>query len=85
MLIRSRKRALDTINVRVGSRSHTESRSLRHCWRRVIGTAYADFQVNLPGCGPNLLVSSILSIDARTEDSSYPNLLLAKERERYGF
>ena len=76
------KRALDTIDIR--SHSHAESESLRY-WRGVIGKAHANLQANLAGCGPSLLMSLALSVDGRTADSSYPNLLLQKERENYGF
>ena len=78
------KRALDTIDARIGLCSHTENGSLRYYWRGVIGKAYADLQANLAGCEPNPLVSLALSIDGRMEDSRYPNLLIAAEREPYG-
>ena len=77
------KTALDTIEVRSGLGHETENASLR-CWRGVIEKAYANFQANLPGYGPTLLTSLALSVDGRTEGSSYPNLILATEREPYG-
>jgi len=77
------KMALDTIDLRIGSCSHTESRSLR-CWRGVMEKAYVDLRVNLLRCGPSLVVSLALLEDGRTEDSSFPNLLLHTEREPYG-
>lgn len=77
------KRALETIDIRIKSKSHADSESLRH-WRVVIWKAYADLQTNSSGYGPNSLVSSVLSADGRMEGSRYPNLLLADERERYG-
>ena len=80
----SLKRALDTIDFRIGSRSHTESESLRY-WRGVIGKAQADFRANLQGCGPSPLMSSALLLDGRAEDSEFPNLLLHSGRELYGF
>ena len=77
------KMALDIIDVRIGSRSDIESESLRH-WRRVIGKAHADFQVGFSGYGPARLLSLTFGVDGRTKDSSFPNLTLPKERERYG-
>ena len=77
------KRALDTIDVRVGLSPHAESGSLRH-WRGVIGKVYADFQANLLRCGPSPLISSALLVDGRTGDSKFPNLLTYAGRERYG-
>ena len=77
------KRALDTIDERIESRPHAGNEPLRH-WRGVIGKAYADFQASFPGYQPSPLTSLVLSVDGRTEDSSYPNLLLQEEREHYG-
>ena len=77
------KRALDTIDARIELRSRAESGSLRH-WRGVIKEAYVDFQASLEGYGPSLLVTLSLSVDGRTEDSSFPNLALPTEREPYG-
>ena len=77
------QRALNTIDMRIGSRSHDESESLRY-WKGVIEKAYADFQANLPGYEPCLLGSMTLSEDGRMADSEYPNFLLHEEREPYG-
>lgn len=78
------KTALDTIDACIEARPHAESEPLQR-WRGVIGKAYADFQANPRlGCGANQLVSLALSLDGRTGDSIYPNLLLPEERERYG-
>ena len=77
------KRALDTIDVRIESRSCDESGSLRY-WKGVIGKAYADLQANLPGYEPCLLGSMVMSEDGRTADSGSPNFLLHEEREPYG-
>jgi len=77
------QRALNTIDVRIGSLSRDESEPLRH-WKGVIERAYADFQANLPGYEPCLLGSMILSEDGRTADSASPNFLLHEEREPYG-
>ena len=78
------KRALDTIDARIGFPSRAASESAQYYWRGVIGKAYSDFQANLPGYEPSLLTSLALSVDGRTEDSDFPNLLLAVEREPYG-
>jgi len=77
------KRALDTIDARIGLRRHAESGSLQH-WRGVIGKTYADFQANFSGYEPTTLASLVLLADGRTEGSSYPNLILHTERARYG-
>jgi len=77
------KRALDTVDVRIGLCSHTESESLRY-WRELIGKVHVDFQANLLKCGPSPLMSSALLVDGRTEDSEFPNLLLDSGREPYG-
>ena len=77
------KRALDTIDTRIGLCSHTESELLRY-WRGLIGKVHADFQANLLKCGPSPLMSSALLVDGRTEDSEFPNLLLPSGREPYG-
>jgi len=76
------KRALDTIDTRIESCSHTESESLRF-WRGLIGKAHADFQASLLKCGPCPLSSTLL-VDGRTEDSEFPSLLLPSGREPYG-
>ena len=76
------KRALDTIDARIGLRSDIENGSLRH-WRRVIGKAHADLQANFLGFGPALLVSLAIGVDGRTEDSSFPNLMIPVERQPY--
>ena len=77
------KRALDTIDVRIGLRSHAESKSLQDL-RGVIGKVHADFQANLLGCGPSPILSMAMLIDGRTPDSQYPNLLFHAGREPYG-
>lgn len=77
------KRALDTINVRIRSLSLVEGKSLRF-WRGVIEMAYADFQKNPLGYGPSLFTSMAISMDGRTEDSSFPNLLATEQRVPYG-
>ena len=77
------KRALDTIDARIGLRTDIESGSLRH-WERVIRKVYADLQVGLSGYGPALLVSLALGTDGRSENSSFPNFMLQAERERHG-
>ncbi|KAF9642933.1 hypothetical protein BDM02DRAFT_3264295 [Thelephora ganbajun] len=78
------KRALDTIDVRIGLYPSAESGSLRY-WKRVIGKTYADFQANSPGYGPTVLASLAMTVDGRTEDSGFPNLVVPGERELYGF
>ena len=77
------RRALNTIDVRIGSLPHDESGRLRH-WRGVIEKAYADFQTNPLGYGPTLVISLAISMDGREGDSSFPNLLVAEGREPYG-
>jgi len=77
------KRALDTIDARIGSHSHAESESLRYL-RGVIEKVHADLQANLQRCGPSPLISSVLLVDGRTEDSKFPSLLSFAARERYG-
>lgn len=77
------KRALDTIDARIGLRSDDESGSLRH-WKMVIERTYADFQAKCSRHGPALLASLAMSADGRTEDSGFPNLMMPSERERYG-
>ena len=77
------KRALDTIDLRMGLCSHAESKSLRYL-RGVIGKVHADFQANLLGCGPSSFMLLVLLMDGRTADSKYPSLLLSTERERFG-
>ena len=52
------KRALDTINVYIGSRPHAESDQLRH-WRGVIEKACADLHANLLCHGPSTLFLSM--------------------------
>ena len=76
-------RALGTIDARIGSCSPAKSGSLRYL-RGVIGAVHHDFQVKLLGHEPTLLMSLALSVDGRTPDSNFPNLLLYTERERYG-
>ena len=79
------KRALDTIDERIGlCGSDAERGSLRHR-RRVIGQTYDDFRAKFSGYKPPLLASLALSVDGRTEGSSFPNLVAPEEREPYGF
>ena len=77
------KKALDTIDVRIGLCSHAESELLRN-WRGVVEKAHADFQAKLLGCGPSPLVSSVMLVDGRTEGSEFPNLAPHAGREPYG-
>ena len=49
------KRALDMINVYIGSRPHAESEQLRH-WRGVIEKAHTDLHGHLPCLGPSTLL-----------------------------
>ena len=77
------KRALDTIDARIELCPPAKSESLRYL-RGVIGTVYHDFQVKLLGHEPTLFVALALSVDGRTSDSNFPNLLLHTERERCG-
>jgi len=77
------KRALDTIDVRMGLCKHAENEPLWYL-REVIGKVHADFHANLQGCGPSPLLSKAVLIDGRTADSKYPNLILHSGREPYG-
>ena len=77
------KRALDTIDVRIVLRSHTEGELLRY-WRGVIGRVHADFRAKLLRCGPSPSMLLVPLVDGRTEDSEFPNLLLDSGREPYG-
>ena len=77
------KTALDTIDLCIGLRPHTESKSLRY-WRGLIWKVHVDFQANLLKCRPSPLMSLALSVDGRTEDSEFPNLLPRSGREPYG-
>lgn len=77
------KRVLDIIDVRIGLGSDAERGSLRR-WREVISKTHAEFEATFPGNGPSLLASLAVSIDGRMESSAYPNLMVPKERERYG-
>ena len=45
---------------------------------------YSDFQAGLPNCEPPMIYSLALMEDGTTEESKYPNLMLAKSRMRYG-
>ena len=78
------KRALDTIDVRIKLRSHSERGPLQHL-RGVIGKVHTGFQVGLLDCGPSEIMSLALLVDGRTADSKYPNLLLIDGRKPYGF
>ena len=75
------KRALDMINVYIGSRPHAESEQLRH-WRGVIEEAHADLHARLPCLGPSTLFMSLVLSGGG--DMRYPNLLLQKEQEDSG-
>ena len=63
------KRALDTIDERIGLRSRAESEPLRR-WRGVIEKAYSDLQASLRGYGLSLLGSLSLSVDGRAGGST---------------
>ena len=74
------KRALDTINVYIGSRPHAESEQLRH-WRGVIEKAYTDLHANLLCHGPSsLFLSYELTAGSWTGSTDYPNLMLQEEQ-----
>jgi hypothetical protein len=77
------KRALETIDARLKLYPDAEDGSLRRR-RNVIGKTYADFEANFPGLGPNSFASLVMAMGSRSGDSGFPNLLVAKERERYG-
>jgi len=77
------RRVLDTIDTRIGLCSDAGSGSLRH-WRGAIGKTYADFQANFPGYEPILLASLAMGADGRTGGTSFPNLMVPKERVPYG-
>ena len=77
------RRALDTIDVRIGLCSQSGSGSLRYL-REIIWKVHADFHANLRERGPSSFALLVPSTDGRTADSKYPNLLLPKERERFG-
>ena len=78
------KRALDTIDARTGLYPDTGNGSLER-WKGAIQRAYADFQANLPGLGPNSFASLVMASDGRSEGSRFPNLVAPKGRELYGF
>jgi hypothetical protein len=74
---------LDTIDARLGLGSGAENGPLRRR-KTIIEKAYDDFRANLPGFEPTSFASLVIATDGRSEDSSYPNLLVPEERERYG-
>jgi hypothetical protein len=74
---------LDTIDTRLGLCSDAEKGSLQRR-KAIIKKAYDDFQENLPGFEPSSFASLVIAADGRSKDSSYPNLLVPEERERYG-
>ncbi|KAF9779639.1 hypothetical protein BJ322DRAFT_1088430 [Thelephora terrestris] len=74
---------LGTIDARLGLDSDAENGPLRRR-KTIIAKAYDDFRANLPGFEPTSLASLVIATDGRSEDSSYPNLLVPEERERYG-
>ena len=76
-------KALEIIDARIRLGSDIGSGSLRH-WRRVIGKAYADFQVGFSGYGPAMLASLSLGVDGRIKGSTFPNMMLESERVHYG-
>ena len=78
------KRALDTIDARIGLHLDNESGSLQH-WRIVIGRVYANFRSNFLGPEHHSFASSVISVDGRSEGSDFPNLVLPSERGHYGF
>ena len=77
------KRALDTIHTRIELRLDGCNGSLRH-WGMVIGRTYDEFQANFPVFEADSFASLVMSSDGRSEDSSFPNLVVPGERERYG-
>ena len=77
------KRALDTIDARIGMHLDTEKGSLGH-WRVVLGKTYAHFQANFLGSEHNSFASFVISMDGRSEGSNFPNLLAPSEREHWG-
>ena len=79
------RRALDTINVYIGSLPHAKSEQLRH-WKGVIEKAHADLHANLLCHGPSsLFLSYDLSAGSWKGGLNYPILILEEEREDSGF
>ena len=76
-------RALNTIDVRIRSRSHAESDPLRN-WRGIIERAYTELQTNIPAYEPCHLVKMVLTVDGRTGGSTAPNFLRRENRVAYG-
>ena len=77
------KTALDTVEARLGLQLDAKNRSLGR-WKIAIEKAYADFRENLPGFKPDPFASMVFASDGRSEGSNYPNLIVPRERARYG-
>ena len=77
------KRVLDTIDARIGSHLDNGDESLQH-WRTVFMKTRADFQEKYLGDYYDFFVSFVVSVDGRSEDSRFPNMLLPNEREPFG-
>ena len=77
------KKALDTIDVYIGSRPHAES-ELRH-WRGVIEKAHTDLYANLLCHGPSALFLSHEFAYSWRGGPNYPSLMLREELEDSGF
>ena len=74
---------MDTIDARIRLQFDAVNGSLLR-WKTVIEDAYGDFQVGFPGFKPDSFASLVMTMDGRSEDSNYPNLVVPSERERYG-
>ena len=75
---------VDTIDTRIGSHLDNGDGSLQR-WRMVLVKAHADFREKFLGPYYDLFNSFVVSEDGRSEGSRFPNMLLASERERFGF
>ena len=74
------EKTLGVFNSRLANTALT---NLRH-WREIVAGVYSDFEANIPDPEAGPLVLRAWSLDGRTEDSRYPNLMLPEVGKQYG-
>ncbi|KAF9642098.1 hypothetical protein BDM02DRAFT_3193922 [Thelephora ganbajun] len=77
------KKSLTVFDARIESLPFEESEQLRH-FRKVVGEVYSDFRARLPDCEPPIIYSLSMGVDGTTEESTYPSLMSAEVRMKFG-
>jgi len=75
--------ALGVFDARLVTVPPEHDTKLRH-WRETLAEVYSDFTAKVPDAKLQTLALRALWVDGRTEESRYPNLLIAKVGQQHG-